>query len=196
MSRHGDYLTIEAVVAEKGCAPIAAFVDIATGRVAEYVVLDRAWDDRHDAHPEAFKGESLRVTAARIVPIAGSGWNGNVSYPEPWYFAIVDTTDAHNSSRLIAYEAGTGGAGDSDPKPASDVVPAKGSLVSVGFLADRSLSAPVRFFSSERVLHLSAATDPNHSGRQSSTPPTSNEAFGQPHYGAVRSTPKPDAPSP
>jgi hypothetical protein len=164
--------------------------------VAEYVVLDRAWDDRYDAHPEAFKGESLRVTAARIVPIAGSGWNGNASYPKPWYFAIVDTTDAHNSSRLIAYEAGTGGTGPADPKPASDVVPAKGSLVSVGSLADRSLAAPVRFISSERVLHLSAATNLKRPGRQSSTPPTSNEAFGQPHYGVVRSTPKPDAQPP
>jgi hypothetical protein len=173
LSRHGNYLTIEAVVAQKGCAPIAAFVDIATGRVAEDVVLDQ----------EPFNGESLRVTSARIVRIAGAGWNGTASYPRPWYFAIVDAKDAHKTSRLIAYEARADGIG---------LLPANDSFISVGIVTDRSPAAPVHFFGSERVLHLSASAEDRYSSHQSPTPPVSKQTLGRPYSGIVRSTAEPD----
>jgi hypothetical protein len=43
------YLAVEAIVAEKGCAPIASFVDLDTGTVAENVILDHATSHRYDA---------------------------------------------------------------------------------------------------------------------------------------------------
>jgi hypothetical protein len=171
LSRHGTYLTIEAVVAEKGCAPLAAFVDIVTGRVAEDVVIDPAWDHRNDPHPEVFTGETLQVTRARIVSIAGAQWNSDTNTPEPkpWRFAMVDAKDRHGASRLVAYEARPGGYGPSDAKPEDEALPTIGSFVSIGSVPNRTF-ALVLFFDSERVLHLSAPDESRYLARQSPAP--------------------------
>jgi hypothetical protein len=95
LSRHGAYVALEAVVAQKGCAAVAAFVDASSGAVAESLILEHTWDSRFDALPAPFVGEALRVTQVEPVTIVGAStarpdwsvvryfWNGTGAAARP-----------------------------------------------------------------------------------------------------------------
>jgi hypothetical protein len=51
LSRRSRYLVVEAVAAEKGCAPLVAFIDLHDGGVAKEAIFDPAWAHRFDVHP-------------------------------------------------------------------------------------------------------------------------------------------------
>jgi hypothetical protein len=172
LTRRGSYLAIEAVLAQKGCAPLAAFIDLTNGQVAENVVLDHAWDHRFDAHPENFAGQPYRVTQAERVLLTQAAFKGNDGTPTmlPWPFALIHATDAEHETHLFAYCTDC-----SFPwsAPRSEALPSIGSVLSAGASRNYPDRSVVRFFDAERVLFLSPEDERRYAALQTPTPPDS-----------------------
>jgi hypothetical protein len=70
LSRRSGYLVVEAILAEMGCAPLAAFIDLHDGRVAKEAIFDPAWE-RHGSRRKFGScsrmphGERRKVAARR-----------------------------------------------------------------------------------------------------------------------------------
>jgi hypothetical protein len=109
LSRRGSYLVVEAVLAEKGCAPFAAFVDLRDGRIAQEAIFDPAWVHRFDVHPYRASGVPIRIVRVeRVVPEAVQ-WNGDGTkqMPVAWPFLIVHATDARGATLVFAIDPGS-----------------------------------------------------------------------------------------
>jgi hypothetical protein len=168
LSRRGGYLVIEAVLAQKGCAPLAAFVDLKTGVVAEPLVIDYAWDHRFDARPEHFDGRPFRVRHAETVTLTMADWGSTPPQMRPWPFVLLDATDEDARAHVFAYCLAC-----SFPAPAdgSESLPTAGSTVLVGMsrnVPDRSV---LRYYDGERVLFLGESDELRYDARQTPTPP-------------------------
>lgn len=108
LSRRESYLVVEAVLAQKGCAPFAAFVDLHDGRIAKEAIFDSAWLHRFDVHRYHALGAPIRVVRVeRVVPEAAR-WNadGAPSTPIAWPFLIVHATDARGAMLVFAVDLG------------------------------------------------------------------------------------------
>jgi len=108
LSRRNGYLVVEAVLAQKGCAPFAAFVDLHDGRIAKEAIFDPAWLHRFDIHPYHASGSPIRIVRVeRVVPEASS-WNADGTLPTPvaWPFLIVHATDARGAMLVFAVDPG------------------------------------------------------------------------------------------
>jgi len=162
------YLVIQAVLAEKGCAPLASFIDLVSGSIVENVVLDHAWDHRSDKHPSAFAGEALRVTRAEPVILDVANFEGAPPSPQPsqWPFVIVHTLTTTARPHAIAYcTACTYPL----PAPGSEKPPTVGSRIRIGnFAAPRDYGTPM--FARERVVLLGPADEARYAALQTPTP--------------------------
>lgn len=169
LTRRGNYLAIEVVVAQKGCSVTAAFVDLKTGQVAESAVLDHRWDRRFLAVPEEFSGENLRVTQAELATLTGEEptGTGKASMAVPWTFGLIHALDARGATHLVSFP--TGGY-DPGSAAGSDVLPKIGSTISVGSIVDHGDLALIRQMGTERVIHWTAADDARYAALQSPTP--------------------------
>jgi hypothetical protein len=109
LSRRDGYLVVEAVLAEKGCAPFAAFIDLHDGRVAHEAIFDPAWLHRFDVHPYHASGAPIRIVRVeRIVPQAVRyNADGRTSTLIAWPFFIVHATDAHGALLVFAVDPDT-----------------------------------------------------------------------------------------
>lgn len=166
----GTYLAIQAILTGKGCAPIAAFLDLASGEVAENVVLDHSWNHRFDSHPSAFAGETLRVTRADRVVLDAVTFSGLPISTQPahWPFVIVHTLTATGGPHAIAYCTAC-----SYPAPAagSEKLPTVGSRIRVGEFSPSSTDV-LLMFEAERTVLLSPADEARYDALQTPAPPT------------------------
>lgn len=108
LSRRRSYIVVEAILAEKGCAPFAAFIDLHDGRIAKEAIFDPAWVHRFDVHPYHASGAPIRIVQVeRVVPEA-SRWNpgGVPSTMIAWPFLIVHATDARGATLVFAVDPG------------------------------------------------------------------------------------------
>jgi hypothetical protein len=139
-AHRGDYLAVEAIVAEKGCAPIASFIDLETGTVVEDVVLDHSTSHRYDAKPDRFLGTRLVVRRIDRISLCQAP------------FVIVHAAD--RSGNLHAFEIDTRPDLTWIPASAMDGLPSIGSTVEVGTVYGHENFDVVRLLEGERLLRL------------------------------------------
>jgi hypothetical protein len=174
-AHRGTYLAVEAVLAEKGCAPMVTFIDLLSGQVAENVVLDHSWDHRFDVRPQNFDGRPYVVTRAETIALTAAGFIGVNTAPilSSWPFVVLHATAANGQKQLFAY---CSVCSFPVPAPGSEGLPAIGSTISAGAsrnLPDRSV---LRHFNGERAVFLSRSDELRYAALQTPTAPENERA--------------------
>jgi len=165
LSRSGDYLVVQSILTGKGCEPMATFIELRTGSVAQPGVYDPRWLHRFDPTPERLSGTDATmirtepVTTTRRELESGPGPGAR----RPWRFLIVHVVDATSHDRLL----------EIDEEPVVATVPitlSPGSHV---------LLAPVTAFADEllfaagpetRIIQPSLADEARYDALQTPTP--------------------------
>ncbi len=167
LSRRSSYIVIEAVLAEKGCARLAAFINLHDGRVAREAIFDPAWAHRFDVHPDHASGAPIRIVRVeRVVPEGSRVYPGTTSSTmEAWPFLIVHATDARGATLMFAVDPGN--------QPA---VGQRGVALGAGdaaFLGTSAIGDPdviVQLFSGQRFVHPGHAAEARFDALQTPTP--------------------------
>jgi len=167
LSRRSHYIVLEAVLAEKGCAPFAAFIDLHDGRVAKEVIFDPAWAHRFDVHPYHASGAPIRVVrvervfpeASRVTP------DGAHSTMVAWPFLIVHATDERGATLMFAVDPGNQPAVD-----ARAVALRAGDSALLGTSDIGDSYVLVRFFGDEFFVRPGAAAEGRFDAMQTPTP--------------------------
>jgi hypothetical protein len=164
LSRRGDYLAVQAIVAEKGCAAVAAFVNVRTGMPVEEVVLDHATSYRFDAKPIRFRGTSLVVRQIERLSLRAGSLDPTGQPMRRWPFAIVHAGDARGRPHVFVFDELPDLS--SIPESAMDDLPEIGSRVRIGDIQgnDDPLRV-VRFLAGERLLRLDDADESRFASR-------------------------------
>jgi hypothetical protein len=175
LSRRDDYLAVQAIVAEKGCAAIAAFVDIRTGRPIEEVVLDHATTYRFDAKPGHFRGTRFVVREIERISLDAGSLDATGRPIRTWPFAIVHAADQRGAMHVFVFD--TVPDVPNIPKSAMMDLPRIGSHVTVGDLvATSDPFGVVRFFAGERLIRLDDADETRFASRLASPSPVEERA--------------------
>jgi hypothetical protein len=167
LSRRSSYIVVEAILAEKGCAPLAAFIDLHDGRVAKEAIFDPAWAHRFDVHPYHASGSPIRIMRVeRVVPEA-SRWNpdGASSSMVAWPFLVVHATDARGATLIFAVDPGN--------QPAVDERAVALNAGDAALLGTSAVGDPyvlVQFFSGERFVRPGRAAEARFDALQTPTP--------------------------
>jgi hypothetical protein len=167
LSRRSNYLVVEAILAEKGCAPLAAFIDLHDGRVAKEAIFDPAWAHRFDVHPYRASGAPIRIMRVeRIVPEAFRyNFDGASSAIVAWPFLVVHATDAQGATLRFAVDPAN--------QPAVDERAVALKAGDAALLGTSSIGDPyvlVQLFSGERFVRLGRAAEARFDARQTPTP--------------------------
>jgi hypothetical protein len=176
LSRRGDYLAIQAIVAQKGCAPVAAFVEISSGQRVEPVVLDHAATYRYDARPVHFIGTSLVVRKIDRLSLRTGSAEPLGHAIGKWPFVIVHAVGIGDTTHVFAFDARSNL--PSIPESAMDDLPTIGSRVSIGNVVgrDRPFQA-LRFLAGERLVRLDTADEARYTSRLPPPPPGQERAL-------------------
>jgi len=154
IARRGSYLSIEAVLSEKGCAALVALIDLDRGTVLERVALDHPSAHRFDALPERLVGESMRVEDAQLLNVPATTLQSPpLAHAVPWWVVAVRAVDARGRVRELAYCAADFFSAADDAVPTA-TVPRAGSRIVVGTLQGHIFIRPT-MFEDERVVRLS-----------------------------------------
>ncbi len=162
------YLALEAIIGEKGCAPIVTMVDLSNGRVAEDVVLDPAWPHRFDAEPESFVGSRAIVTDVQTVSLDFQ--LGSSSPVTAWPIVIVTAKDAVGRTHDVSFDARDVTGSSATAATVPGLLPSVGQPIVLGKIRNRDLLV-VRYFPTQRVLHLSDSDNQKFAAAQTPTPP-------------------------
>jgi hypothetical protein len=166
LSRRGGYLVVEAVLAEKGCAPIAVFIDLHDGRVAREAIFDPAWAHRFDVHPYHASGAPFRV--ARVERVVPEGFRPNsdgAMSRVAWPFLVVHAMGTRGAMLLFAIDLGN------QPNVDEAAVAFKsGDEVLVGSSDIGDPQVLVQFFSGERFVRPEGGAEARFDARETPTP--------------------------
>jgi hypothetical protein len=164
LSRVGDYLVVQAILTGKGCKPIANFIELQTGEIAQPVAYDPRWLHRFDPTPEHLSGTYARVLRVEAVATTSvENYGVNNGRRQPWRFLIVHVADATFRDRVLQID--------------EDQINADGPIIlSPG---SRVLIAPITAFADFRlfgagpemsVVQPSLADEARHDASQTPTP--------------------------
>jgi hypothetical protein len=167
LSRRSSYLVVEAVLAQKGCAPFAAFIDLHDGRVVQEAIFDPAWAHRFDVHPYHAAGTLIRIAGVEcVVPQASRPTADGASFKSvAWPFLIVHATDAGGATLRFAVDPGN--------QPAVDERAVAFKVGDAAFLGTSDIGDPyvlVQFFSDERYVRPGDTAEARYDARQTPTP--------------------------
>jgi hypothetical protein len=160
-------VVIEAIAAQKGCAPLASVIDLQSGDVAENVIIDHAYDHRFDFRRPSITGEAY--TVQEIDPVFfladDSGTGYRVARAR---FMVIRATASGGQPHLFFVDwrvNGTSGNGK------DEFVPSVGSHVVLAPANDPPGASVVLLFAGERLLHPDVADEARYVARQPATPP-------------------------
>ena len=176
LSRRGDYLAVQAIVAEKGCAAVAAFVDIDSGEPIESVVVDHASAYRYDARPAHFSGTALVVRKVDRLRLLAGALEPMVRPKSTWPFVIVHAVDVRGEMHAFAFDAHS--RLPSIPDSAIADLPTIGSRVTVGDVVygDDAFQA-VRYLDGERLVRFGDTDEARYTSRLASPSPGQERAL-------------------
>lgn len=178
LSRRGRYLVVEATLAQKGCAALAAFIDLRDGRVAKEAIFDSAWAHRFDVRPYRASGVPVRIVRVeRVVTDASRSNSDGTSSTVPWSFSVVHATDARGATLAFAV----------DPSMQSDVdqrafVFTAGDAALVGSSDTGDRSVLVTLYADEPIVRPGRAAEARLETRQTPTPDDLQARFRRTHW--------------
>lgn len=179
LSRRGSYLVVEAILVQKGCAPLAAFINLHDGRIAKEAVFDPAWVHRFDVHPYHASGAPIRIVQVeRVVPEA-SRFNpdGASATTVPWPFLVVHAKDARGATLMFAVDPGN--------QPAVDERAVALNAGDAAFLGTSDIGDPyvlAQLFSGELYVRPGSAAEARFDARQTPTPETLQARIRRNHW--------------